>query len=101
MQATGGAYPVDFTFDAPEKVANWRPLVQWILAIPHLVMLSALRTISQILSLVSWFVIVFTGELPDAFANFQAMYLRYYVRVGSYSGFLREEYPAFAFDMVT
>ena len=27
--ATAGAYPASFSLDAPERVANWRPLVHW------------------------------------------------------------------------
>lgn len=99
MQATGDAYPARFTFDPPDRIENWRPLVQWLLAIPHLFIVSVLRSVSQVLAVISWFAIVFTGELPEGFANFQAMYLRYYARVNTYVGFLREEYPPFTFDM--
>ena len=35
----GGGYPATFTFVAPERIANWRPLVHWLLAIPHLAIL--------------------------------------------------------------
>ena len=27
----GGGYPATFSFDAPERIANWRPLVHWLL----------------------------------------------------------------------
>ena len=37
------SYPATFTFDPPEKIANWRPLVQWLLAIPHFVILYVLQ----------------------------------------------------------
>lgn len=99
MQSAGDAYPAGFSFDAPDRIDNWRPLVQWLLAIPHFLVVSVLRSVSQVLSLISWFAIVFTGELPASIANFQVMYLRYYVRVSTYAGFLRAEYPPFTFDM--
>jgi hypothetical protein len=99
MQPTPRTYPATLTFDPPERVAHWRPLVNWLLAIPHLVVASALRYVSQVLSLISWFIILFTGKLPAGLANFQIMYLRYYVRTGLFAGFLREEYPPFAFTM--
>jgi len=92
-----GAYPAQFTFDAPERVANWRPLVQWLLAIPHLVIVYVLQTVADLLAVVSWFAILFTGRLPGGLANFQAMYLRYSLRTATYAGFLRAEYPPFAF----
>src|SRR5690349_11907702 len=95
----GGAYPAVFTFDAPEKVANWRPLVNWLLAIPHFVVLYFLRIVSQAVGFLSWLVIIFTGSLPEGFANIQTMYLRYEQRVYTFVAFLRTEYPPFTFGM--
>ena len=99
MQAIGEPYPAAFTFNAPERVANWRPLVHWLLAIPHLLVVGVLRYAAQVLALVCWFIILFTGRLPRELANFQVMYLRYYVRTGTYVAFLLEEYPPFTFAM--
>jgi hypothetical protein len=73
--------------------------VNWFLAIPHLLVASALRYVAQVLAVVCWFIILFTGRLPTDVANFQVMYLRYYVRTLVFAGFLREEYPPFAFAM--
>jgi hypothetical protein len=80
-------------------VANWRALVNWLLAIPQLVVVGALRYVAEALGVVSWFIILFTGRLPAGIANFQVMYMRYYVRTGVYAAFLREEYPPFEFTM--
>jgi hypothetical protein len=99
MQANSASYPATFTLDPPEKVANWRPLVNWFLAIPHLLVLSALNSVSEIIGIVSWFIILFTGELPEALANFQVMIIRYSVRTYVFAGFLKEEYPPFTFAM--
>jgi Domain of unknown function (DUF4389) len=92
-------YPATLTFDPPEKVANWRPLVNWLLAIPHFVILYGLRIFSQVVAVISWFVILFTGELPESFANIQSMYLRYETRVFTFWAFMCEEYPPFAFAL--
>ena len=98
MQAMNAPYPTTLTFDPPEKVANWRPLVHWLLVIPHWVVLYLLGIVSQVIGFVSWIVILFTGKLPDGFANFQVMYLRYSTRTATYLLFMREEYPPFTFD---
>jgi Domain of unknown function (DUF4389) len=90
-------YPATFAFDPPEKIANWRPLVQWLLAIPHFVVLYLLNIVSEAIGVISWFVILFTGKLPEGLANLQALYLRYNVRASTYAAFLQEEYPPFAF----
>jgi Domain of unknown function (DUF4389) len=100
MQEMNSSYPATFSFDAPEKIANWRPLVNWLLVIPHFVILYGLRILSQVVGIISWFVILFTGELPESFANIQAMYLRYELRTYTYFIFMREEYPPFAFGMM-
>ena len=66
---------------------------------PHLAIVYVLGSVSSLLAVVSWFAILFTGRLPAGLANFQAMYLRYYLRTATYVGFLREEYPPFGFDV--
>src|SRR5436190_14417093 len=75
MQPIGDRYPAALTFDPPERVANWRALVNWLLAIPQLLVVGALRYVSQVLAVVCWFIILFTGRLPSGLANFQVMYL--------------------------
>ena len=97
VNAVDGAYPATFTFDAPERIANWRPLVHWLLAIPHLAIVYVLGSVSDLLAVISWFAVLFTGRLPAGLASFQAMYLRYLLRTATYFGFLREEYPPFSF----
>ena len=97
MQANSTPYPATLTFDPPETVANWRPLVNWLLAIPHFVVLYALNIVSEVIGLVSWFMIVFTGELPEGLANLQVMCMRYSLRTYVYAAFLKEEYPPFTF----
>jgi hypothetical protein len=90
-------YPAQFDVQTPEKIANWRPLVQWILAIPQLILAQLLNYVSQLLAVVSWFIILFTGKLPEGIANFQCMSLRVSNRAVTYAGFLHETYPPFEF----
>jgi hypothetical protein len=101
VQPTPGSYPATLTFDPPEKVANWRPLVQWLLAIPHFIVLYVFRIVAEVVAIVSWFIILFTGRLPESIASLQAMYMRYQARTFTYAGFMREEYPPFGFTTVT
>jgi hypothetical protein len=91
--------PVDLQLDAPPEVANWRPLVHWILAIPHLAIVYVLQNVAEVLAVISWFIILFTGRLPDGIARFQCLVLRYEARAYSYAFWLREPYPPFEFDM--
>ena len=89
----------DMHLDSPRETQNWRPLVSWLLAIPHLVIANALGNVANLMSIVSWFSIVFTGRMPDGIARFQYMILRYEARAYSYVAFLRQPYPQFEFDM--
>ena len=93
------AYPASLTVETPERVANWRPLLQWLLALPHWIIVQVLAYVSVAISFISWFAILFTGRLPGGLANFQIMYLRYSARLSAYAGFLHSSYPPFAFDM--
>lgn len=90
-------YPATFTYEPPEKVDNWRPLVQWILAIPHLAILYVLGAVGSVVGLISWLMIVFTGRLPEGLATFSCMLLRYQTRTVAYVGFMHAEYPPFDF----
>lgn len=93
-----GGYPVSFTFDTPEKIARWRPLLHWLLAIPHFIVLYVLGIVAGILVIIAWFAGVFAGKIPDGLQKPIAMYVRYNTRVSTYMFFLREEYPPFSFD---
>jgi hypothetical protein len=93
--------PVVLELDAPPEVANWRPLVSWLLAIPHWFIVSVLGGVSQVLVVISFFTVLFTRKIPDGIYNFQAMYLRYSWRTMSYTMFMRESYPPFEFEMTT
>ena len=90
-------YPARVEVRSPDQMDRWRPLVQWILAIPHLIIASAMEYVSGALAVVSWFVILFTGKLPAGLANLQIMILRYTTRAELYAGFLYDEYPPFEF----
>jgi hypothetical protein len=94
---SASSYPATFALDPPERIANWRPLVQWLLAVPHLIVLYVLQIVSQVVAVVSWLVILFTGKLPEGLAGLQAMCLRYMARTYVYAGFLVETYPPFTF----
>jgi hypothetical protein len=94
---TGAPYPASFTLDPPERIANWRPLVHWLLAIPHMVILYVISFVAQVVGFISWLAILFTGKLPEGMAGVQMLYLRYTARVYAYAGFLVEEYPPFTF----
>lgn len=101
MEAVGHPYPAALEIESPERMARWRPLVQWLLALPHWLILYALSILSRVVGFISWIIVLFTGKLPPWVAGVQSMYLRYSNRVTAYAGFLEEAYPPFSFDTAT
>jgi hypothetical protein len=92
-------YPATIDVETPDEIERWRALVQWIMAIPHLIVAGALESVTGALAVVSWFVILFTGKLPVGLADFQVMIFRYTARAELYAGFLYDAYPPFDFTM--
>lgn len=93
-------YPVTVSVDTPERIANWRPLVHWLLVIPHAIILGVLQAVRGVMGLIAWLVILFTGRLPAGLADFMVMTLRYELRTWAFLGILTDRYPPFAFDAV-
>jgi hypothetical protein len=90
---SGGGYPVTVELERGYGVRNWRPLVNWLLAIPQWIVLYVLGIASFVLWVISFFAVLFTRRNP--FVGFQTMYFRYNWRVTAFAGFLRDEYPPF------
>ena len=95
------SYPATLQINTPERIANWRPLVHWLLLIPHYVVLAVLAAVSWVVAIISAIVIVLTGKLPAGLAGFQALYLRYSTVVWCFANFLTDRYPPFDFDTST
>jgi hypothetical protein len=91
-------YPAQLEFDGDSHIARWRPLVQWLLAIPQLAIAYALSTLRNVLTLISFFTVLFTKRIPRPLFDMTAMTLRYEWRAMSYALFLHEDYPPFDFQ---
>ena len=96
--ASASAYPVQLDLESPLEMARWRPLVHWLLAIPHFIVVQVLGYVQCALVIIAWFAILFTGNIPKGLFDFMVMIMRYQWRTNSYALFMRESYPPFAFD---
>jgi hypothetical protein len=81
---------------SPQTVERWRPLVNWLLVIPHLIWLSILFLGAEVLMFLGWFSILFTGRMPDSWSDFIVGVLRYNWRVTAYLYAWTVEYPSFS-----
>lgn len=91
-----GQYPVTFEIDYPEQLNRWLPLVKWLLAIPHYIVLVALLIAAAVVWIIAFFAILFTGQFPRGMFDFNVGVFRWYNRYNAYVYFQRDEYPPFS-----
>ncbi len=84
--------------DSPHDLARWRPLVQWILYIPHYVLVYVLGSVASVVGFIYWLIVVFTARPNKSLYDFSAMILRYEVRAGLFLVGFSEQFPPFAFS---
>ena len=90
------SYPATITINRPEHLANWRPIIHVILAMPHFVILhTVLNVAASITAIAAWLAVLFKGNVPAGIAAFHATYVRYRARTFSYMFFLTDKYPPF------
>lgn len=83
--------------DSPYEIARWRPLVNFVLSIPQLVIAAALGRVANVVFVVYWLTFLFTGTLNRGMYSMMTMSERYTERA---TGFLlgwSEVYPPFDF----
>ena len=83
--------------DARTDLNRWLPLVKWLLAIPHYIVLAFLYLAVMIVLLVAWFAILFTGRYPRGIFDFVEGVIRWHNRVVGYAFILvTDRYPPFS-----
>jgi hypothetical protein len=89
---------LDFPYpDAQNDLNRWLPLVKWILAIPHYILLALMSIAAFFVVIFAWFAILFTGRYPRSLFDFVEGVTRWYTRVTAYAFTLvTDEYPPFS-----
>jgi Domain of unknown function (DUF4389) len=83
--------------NAQHGLNRWLPLVKWLLAIPHYVILIFLTLAAIVAVIVAWFAILFTGRYPRGIFDFVEGVIRWWNRVIGYAFILiTDEYPPFS-----
>lgn len=85
--------------DVERDLNRWLPLVKWLLALPHYIVLVVL-TVAEIFVIVFvWFAILFTGRYPRGLFGFVVGVGRWQNRVIAYAVLMvTDEYPPFSLD---
>jgi hypothetical protein len=91
------AVVLDFAYpDAARDLNRWLPLVKWLLAIPHYILLAFLWIAAVVAVIVAWFAILFTGRYPRSLFDFVVGVFRWTNRVVAYAFLLvTDRYPPF------
>lgn len=86
------AYP-----DAERGLNRWLPLVKWLLALPHYIVLAVLAIAVVVVTIIAWFAILFTGNYPRGMFDFVVGVGRWATRVWAYAFLLATDaYPPFS-----
>lgn len=97
--STTDAQSVHLDADYPDaaQLNQWLPLVKWLLAIPHYIVLAILSIVVVLATIVAWFAILFTGTYPRGMFDFVVGVGRWGMRVWGYAFLLvTDTYPPFS-----
>jgi hypothetical protein len=89
---------LDLPYPDPKRDLNrWLPLVKWLLAIPHYIVLFFLYVATIVVVILAWFAILFTGRYPRGMFEFVEGVIRWHNRVVGYAFILvTDRYPPFS-----
>jgi len=94
--ATDDHQSAHLDYSYPEHLNRWLPLVKWLLAIPHYVVLFFLDYALFFVVIVAWFAILVTGRYPRGMFGFVEGVIRWNVRVTAYTlTLVTDRYPPF------
>src|SRR5947207_11510868 len=91
------AVHLDSPYPDARQLNQWLPLVKWLLAIPHFIVLFFLAIGAIVAVIIAWFAILFTGRYPRGLFDFVVGVIRWSNRVTGYAVVLvTDEYPPFS-----
>ena len=94
-----GTYPAAMTCDERDQPRNRLTVAfRIVAALPHFVVLACVIGIWWITTIISWFVILITGQAPQALLTFGAGALQWLIRVEAYVLLLVDDYPPFSLN---
>jgi hypothetical protein len=83
--------------DVQQDLNRWLPLVKWLLAIPHYVVLVFLMIGAVFAIVIAWFAILITGRYPQPLFDYVVGVGRWSLRVNAYAFLLvTDRYPPFS-----
>lgn len=96
VPAAGGSYPVRFEAGRQDVYHRLLPLVKWLLALPHYLVLALIGIGAFFAIVASWFAVLFLGRYPRGLFEFVVGTYRWGMRVTAYVFLLTDDYPPFS-----
>jgi Domain of unknown function (DUF4389) len=93
-----GPYPVRVDAERQPEYNRFLPLVKWLLAFPHYVVLILLVIGVVFAAIVAFFAVIFTRSFPPALFDYIVGVYRWAWRVTSYVYLLNDRYPPFSLE---
>ena len=91
------AVHLDFPYPDARQLNRWLPLVKWLLAIPHYIVLLFLSVGAVLAAIIAWFAILITGMYPRSLFDYVCGVLRWGNRVTGYAfALVTDQYPPFS-----
>jgi hypothetical protein len=88
-----GTYPLELAIEAPERQNRWVTGFRLLLAIPALLVASALGTVLLLVAVFGWFVSLARAGMPKGLRNLGSYCLRYTFQSWGYLMLLHDRYP--------
>lgn len=93
------AYPVRVAVDGQVDGRNRLTcFFRILMVIPQIIVLWFVTIAAEVCVLISWFVALFTGSVPEGLHNFIVGWLRWQTRVTSYMYMHVDQYPTFSLN---
>jgi len=93
------AVHLDFAYPDASQLSRGLPIIKWLLAVPHWIVLWFLWIGAVVSVVISWFAILFTGRYPRPLFDYVVGVVRWTLRVEAYSLLLiTDRYPPFSLE---
>jgi hypothetical protein len=94
----GAAYPVTVECRRQDEYNRFLPLVKWLLAFPHYIVLIFLYIGVLFAKIIAFFAVIFTRRYPEGIFNFVEGTFRWTFNVTAYVYLLTDDYPPFSLE---